>query len=224
VIKVIWMTQTRSVADLARPRREAALRRARRAVGSDEVSLDALYRAACATTSDIHEHLPVLADLAAGCDHVTEFGTRMGVSTTALLAARPGRVVSYDRVKYADVDLVEELAGPDRFEFRFGDTRTVAIEPTDLLFIDTRHDYFQLAVELARHAGKVRRWIVLHDTTTFGTRGETPGDEGLWPAVEELVAQQEFVILRRFENNNGLTILERRATRFSGDRSDVGPW
>ena len=59
-----------------------------------------------------------------------------------------------------------------------GDTRAVEIDPTDVLFIDTRHDYDQLAAELARHAEEVRRAIALHDTTAFGDRGETPGARG----------------------------------------------
>jgi hypothetical protein len=41
------------------------------------------YRAAC--PSDIHEHLPTLSELARECKHVTELGTRTGVSTLAFL-------------------------------------------------------------------------------------------------------------------------------------------
>jgi hypothetical protein len=77
------------------------------------------------------------------------------------------------------------------------------------LFLDTRHDYEQLREELRLHAGKVRKYLVLHDTTTFGERGETPGHRGLWPAVEEFLAQGAFRLRERYENNNGLTVLER---------------
>jgi hypothetical protein len=84
----------------------------------------------------------------------------------------------------------------------------VDIEETDLLFIDTRHDYDQLREELRRHADKVRKYIVLHDTTTYGERGETPGHQGLWPAVEELRTEGNFRLQARCTNNNGLTLLE----------------
>ena len=77
------------------------------------------------------------------------------------------------------------------------------------MFIDTRHDYEQLKEELRRHAGNVRRYIVLHDTTTFGEQGETPGHAGLWPAVEEFLAQGTFRLKSREHQNNGLTVLER---------------
>jgi hypothetical protein len=36
--------------------------------------------------SDINEHLQTLHDLASECDHVTEFGVRTALSTTAMLA------------------------------------------------------------------------------------------------------------------------------------------
>ena len=78
------------------------------------------------------------------------------------------------------------------------------------MFIDTLHDYEQLREELRLHAGKARRYVVLHDTTTFGERGETPGHRGLWPAVEEFLALGAVPPQRppRCENNHGLTVLE----------------
>jgi hypothetical protein len=57
--------------------------------------------------------------------------------------------------------------------------------------------------------GKSRQYIVLHDTTTFGETGETPGHRGLWPAVEEFLAKGTFRLKQRHMHNNGLTILER---------------
>ena len=53
------------------------------------------------------------------------------------------------------------------------------------------------------------RYIVLHDTTTFAERGESPGQRGLWPAVEEFLARGTFRLQQRYEHNHGLTILER---------------
>jgi hypothetical protein len=101
------------------------------------------------------------------------------------------------------------LAGRTDFHFTVGDTKVLDIEETDLLFIDTLHTYDQLTTELARHAAKVRRWIVLHDTTTFATQGQESDPRGLWPAVEEFLTEGTFVLKERRENNNGLTILER---------------
>ena len=167
------------------------------------------YRAACVTPSDINEHLPTLHELARGCRHITEMGTRTGTSTLALLAAQPDRLVCLDVIRYPEVDQLAALAGRTEFVFRREDTLRADIEETDLLFIDTFHAYEQLREELQRHAAKARRYIVLHDTTTFGDKGEQEGSRGMWPAVEEFLAEGSFRVKQRFENNNGLTILER---------------
>jgi glycosyltransferase involved in cell wall biosynthesis/Tfp pilus assembly protein PilF len=172
-------------------------------------ALSELYRLVCTTPSDINEHLPTLCSLAMECRHVTEMGTRMGVSTTAFLFAQPDKLVCYDHRKYPQVDQLQALAGRTEFVFNLADVLKVAIEETDLLFIDTLHDYEQLQQELFLHGSKVRKYLVLHDTTTFGQRGETLGHRGLWPAVEEFLALGSFRLKQRYENNHGLTILER---------------
>jgi tetratricopeptide (TPR) repeat protein len=178
------------------------------AVWAENVPLAQLYQAACQATSDVNEHLPTLYELARECRHVTEFGTRTGVSTTALLYAQPERLVCYDRVRFPEVDRLARAAGRTEFVFRERDVLWAEIEETDLLFIDTLHTYGQLSEELRLHAGKVRKYIVLHDTTTFGERGEGEGQAGLWPAVEEFLARGTFRLRRRFTHNNGLTVLE----------------
>jgi hypothetical protein len=162
----------------------------------------------CNEPSDINEHLPRLYSLARQCDHVTEFGMGHGRSTTAFLAAAPKKFVSVDVVFHNEVHLLRALATRTSFTFVQASTLEVEIEPTDLLFIDTRHTYAQLRAELARHAGQVSRWIALHDTTTFGAVGEG-GEPGLWPAVEEFLATGGWKVSEKVENNNGLTVLER---------------
>jgi tetratricopeptide (TPR) repeat protein len=175
---------------------------------AEGTTLARLYEAACRTPSDINEHLPILYELASRCRHVTELGSRTGVSTTALLFAQPDTLVCYDLKKYPEIERLRALAGRTCFRFHKVDVLQTDIEETDLLFIDTRHDYEQLREELRRHGGKARRYIVLHDTTTFGEQGETPGHRGLWPAVEEFLAEGTFRLTERYVNNNGLTALE----------------
>jgi hypothetical protein len=55
----------------------------------------------------------------------------------------------------------------------------------------------------------VRKYLVLHDTISYADKGETDGHRSLWPAVEEFLAKGTFRIMQRYENNNGLTVLER---------------
>jgi hypothetical protein len=132
-----------------------------------------------------------------------------GVSTTALLFSQPERLVCYDLHKQPRVEVLRALAGRTEFVFHEADVRAVTIEETDLLLIDTWHVYEQLRTELRLHAGRVRRYLVLHDTTTFGEQGESPGHRGLWPAVEEFLAAGTFRLRERYDHNNGLTVLER---------------
>src|SRR5262249_36237364 len=117
-----------------------------------QLTLRQLYQNACMAPSDINEHLPTLAALAGQCRHVTEMGTRTGVSTTALLFAQPDKLVCYDVRRFSEVDLLQSLAGNTDFVFHQADVRNVTIEETDLLFIDTWHVYEQLKDELRLHA------------------------------------------------------------------------
>ncbi len=57
----------------------------------------------------------------------------------------------------------------------------------------------------------VRKWIILHDTETFGEKGEAESERGLNYAIREfLMANDDWMELQRYTNNNGLTILQRR--------------
>lgn len=172
------------------------------------------------TPSDISEHLTLLRALAAECEHVTEFGMRGGVSTAAFLAAQPETLVSWDLNPLAVVsqrcaDLLA-AAGRTRFQPRVGDTLQIPpIEPTDLLFIDTLHTARQLKAELERHADPVartvRRYLVFHDTATFGMVGEDGSEPGLRAAIRWFQRCHAFPLWELVEdrqNCNGLVVLK----------------
>lgn len=169
------------------------------------------FKRVCELPSDINEHLPVLRDLAKECKHVTEMGVRGIVSTWAFLEGLKGggTLVSIDNTLPAyyggDLELVEKLAKEENVNFTFilDDTLTMNIEETDILFIDTIHEYEQLVVELNRHSNKVRKYIVLHDTVSCR--------EELMPVIREFVAIRygSWQIKQEYFTNNGLLILER---------------
>ena len=163
------------------------------------------------TPSDINEHLETLKRYAEVCNTVTEMGVRSVVSTWAFLAARPKKLTSID-IEECPIGVIKELAigvGVD-FKFILADTRSIVIEQTDLLFIDTWHVYDQLKIELDLHGNKANKFIIMHDTTIYGENGDTPGYKGLWPAVEEfLVLNNNWRLKERHHNCNGLTVLER---------------
>jgi hypothetical protein len=199
------------------------------------MSLEHIYEVACATQSDIHEHLPKLRELASQCEHVTEFGLRNADgSTIALLAglahskAKHRTLVSWDLDPRALISTnamhlrsMADEAGV-RWQLRCGDTREIIIESTDLLFIDTYHTFAQLRAELERHASVardlangnksvVRRWLAFHDTETFGYLGEDGTDPGLVMAIRHFQKTNfpRWQLLYDNRNCNGLSVLRR---------------
>lgn len=165
------------------------------------MTLTQLYQQARRTPCAINQHVPLLYDLARQVQHVTEFGTETGVSTTAFLYAQPETLTCYDiRPKFAQIETLERVSGRTHFRFIQADDRTVELAETDLLFIDTEHTYAQLSEELRLHGNKARRWIVMHDTETYTE---------MWPAIPEFVALGVWRISLRYSINNGLTVLSR---------------
>ncbi len=179
---------------------------------------------------DINEHLPTLRKYASECNHVTEMGTRFAVSTHALLIGKPNKVVSIDLNKHfyqpyeKDVNDFAESCGVE-YQFIEGDVLGMDIEQTDMLFIDTLHTYNQLSKELRKHEKSVNKWIILHDTITFGERDEDfyrngkineevskqeVTKRGLYTAlIDFLEENKNWVIKDHYTNNNGLTVIER---------------
>jgi hypothetical protein len=186
------------------------------------------YKQLSEMRSDINEHLVTLKKYTEECDTVVEMGVRSIVSTWAFLAGKPKKLTSldlhnpdkfggnlqevYDAVKSTDID----------FSFIEHDSLTYNLEPCDLLFIDTWHDYSQLKKELTRHHTKVKKYIIFHDTVSFeyfdeseyneyhSPRNETNLPKGLWPAIEEfLYHNRNWIIWEKKPNNNGLTILKK---------------
>ena len=177
----------------------------------DDLTLEVLFDRAKTAVSDINEHCTRLRELTRECGHVTDFGMRPAVSTVALLAGRPKKMVSYSAWRYPEADLFELIVGQDAFEFKEGDSLTVNIDPTDLLFIDTKHTAQHLKCELARHADRVRRWIVLHDTVIFGERGED-GSPGLLHAIREFLKKNpDWSIQETHTHQYGLMVLVRNS-------------
>jgi hypothetical protein len=190
--------------------------------------------------SDINEHLPLLVEFARRCDHVTEMGVRDVVSTYAFLAGLsldkpnpPKKLVSYDVYESKNIGTALEAAKENDVVMKFikADVLKVEIEETDLLFIDTLHIYSQLKQELAMHAHKAKKYIILHDVVTYGHKPEpatfqthsghvhqipevlknyVKNDKGIMPAIEEfLKAEPQWKIELMRTNNNGLMILKR---------------
>ena len=177
--------------------------------------------------SDINEHLETFKKYSEECDVVIEMGVRGIISTWAFMIGKPKKMISIDITHPSEfggnIEEVYRLAEENNieYEFRLADTLTCNIEDCDLLFIDTWHDYLQLKKELHRHHDKVKKYIIFHDTVSFGFRNENPYKnyneeqeynlpKGLISAINEFcLANPNWYIHERFANNNGITILKR---------------
>ena len=183
-----------------------------------KAAIENAYAYACKQKSDINEHIPFLYNLGSECSHITEMGTRRGMSTRAFLAT-DATLRAYDL--YLDERMVQlfasaKEAGKD-VEYIKADVLKTKIDETDLLFIDTWHTGTQLRKELKLHSKKVRKYLVFHDTITYGLKDEAmsnsyevkPGD-GLLPAIINFMIRNPEWRFKEFRvNNNGLTVLER---------------
>jgi hypothetical protein len=177
--------------------------------------LQQTYEELCTRPSDINEHLPTLKKYANECEHITEMGVRWVVSTYALLMGKPKKLISYDINPINSEPIQEMVKDVTDFKFSVANTLDLEIEETDLLFIDTLHNYNQLRGELELHGNKAKKYIIFHDTTAFEWIGESyegKVDEiGLWPAIEWFLENNtNWELYERFTNNNGLTILKRK--------------
>ena len=207
----------------------------RRVLYGSESDIDRLYREKIRTPSDINEHIPTLYEYARKCDSVVECGVRAITSSYAfangLIGNPRNSLTMVDTYRSENIDSFIEMCEREGVNVKFlhGSDTACELVATDMLFIDTWHVYGHLKRELAYWHGVVRKYIIMHDTTVDADHGETircgldaqaqsiesgyPIEEirrGLWPAVIEFLnAHPEWVIERRYINNNGLTILRR---------------
>ena len=201
------------------------------------------YRQRINEQNDISGHLSFLRELSRSCGSVCEMGVRRCVSSWAFLlglaesSARNKELLCID-IEAADIsDLVlwgRNLAPPVNVSMLVADSRKVELRRDyDLVFIDTLHVYGQLKKELFSHEARARRYICLHDTEVDRNQGEVLRKgmdvarvsletgiqeidlcRGLWPAVTEFLENfPDWVMLRHFTHNNGLTVLARKTIR-----------
>lgn len=199
--------------------------------------LTSKYLQLCSSKSDINEHLPTLSYYASKCESVFETGVRGCVSSWAFVDGLMKNENPTKRLFLNDIDKcnIDELLHitkdlPIEIKYEWKNNLDLNLQETfDLTFIDTWHIYGQLKRELAKFSPITKKYIIMHDTTVDEWLGETIRQKmdanlqskqsgfaleeinmGLWPAITEfLEVNPEWVIEKRYTNNNGLTILRR---------------
>jgi hypothetical protein len=197
----------------------------------NHLNIENYYTGLCNSPSDINEHLPLLRSLSLECESITEMGVRWVVSTFAFVTALPKKLTCIDLFHPEHfgneaknrINLIEEYCKINNINFSLtiDDTLSIDIEETDLLFIDTLHSYYQCKEELKKHGNKAKKYIVLHDTTLFGSNDDGgmmsshperyhPTKHGLNIAITEFLEENKNWTIKEVKtNNNGLTILQR---------------
>ncbi len=138
------------------------------------------------------------------CESYTEMGNNQGATLAVAVLQHLKRVRAYD-IKlgwYLEAQhLFENYAHDNNIDYKVFemDTLECIIEPTDLLYIDTLHRYDHLTKELQRHANKVKKYIIFHDTHAM---------KGLNQAVNEYVHQNSnwSIVTNCTENVGFMTI------------------
>lgn len=180
------------------------------------MSIEQKYINAKETPSDINEHIETLYEYAKKCKRIAEFGVRNVVSSYALAHSRPEKLICVDINTNENVKNFTEECSNENINMVFHQSSTLdyMLEEVDMLFIDTLHTYNQLSKELELHHDKVKKYILFHDTITFGNKNEdndiTPPC-GLIPAIRNFLNNnKDWKEEKTYINNNGLTILKKR--------------
>jgi hypothetical protein len=176
--------------------------------GFSDMSLEDMYRNAHDQASEINVHTTKLRELASEAGTVIELGVRPKLSTIALLAGQPKRLLVYAPGEEPIMKALKEKQG--RTDFQFAAQNPLDIPECDLLFINTRHTADQLWSELTRYAPRVHRRIVLFATQLFAERGEDGTSAGMFPALRKYLKEnQQWSVIYHTDDNNGLTVISK---------------
>jgi ribosomal protein L7Ae-like RNA K-turn-binding protein len=186
--------------------------------------IDIKYNQKKNTPSDINEHIETLYNYAKKCDTIAEFGVFEVTSSYAFAAARPKKLICVDIKSNDYIKTFIKECQEENINLIFVESSTLdfVLEEVDLLFIDTLHAYSQLIQELFLHHDKVKKYIIFHDTISFGYNDEInytgllddsihnkKNKRGLIPAIHDFIKQNpHWIIAESFTNNNGLTVLK----------------
>lgn len=192
-------------------------------------------------SADIMEHLPTFYRYSKECDSVFETGVRGCVSSWAFLYGLLDNKTTNKKCLFMNdinnCDIAELLNVSKHFDninitYEWKNNLLLDFQQNyDITFIDTWHVYGQLKRELTKFSKITNKYIIMHDTTIDGIKGETirriewdankqsaesgiPVEEickGLSYAIDEFLHDNpDWYVKEVFTNNNGLTILARK--------------
>ncbi len=168
--------------------------------------------------SDTNEHMQVLRNCANECGVCVEFGVRWVVTTWALVAAKPQRVISYDITTNSTMQNNLAVLGATaqangvQFDFYQQDVTQPGflIPQCDLLYVDIWPEYSLYYNALNNHYSRVSKYIIIHGINNPRDEDGNPGTTGPYLASEEfLIDHPEWTKHQEYRNVHGLVILKR---------------
>jgi hypothetical protein len=176
---------------------------------ADNMTLDQIFDWTKSQPRDMETHMDRFRELASKCDHVTAMVKRKEWDVT-LLAGRPKTLRIYTTEPNAVHEKLKTICNGTNYRSTAADSLSVSeIDETDLLVIHTVHQADRLYAELDRFAPKVRRWILLRSTGTYGETGE-PDGPGLFPAMRRYLREHpEWSVIEHTADQYGYTLLSR---------------
>lgn len=117
---------------------------------------------------DMAPHIATLTRLARKCETIVEFGVRGAVSTWALLDGLPETGQMWSVEINGNHNMPPRVTTDPRWTLIIGDDRDPSVhaqlpDHTDLVFIDTSHEYEHTVAELAYAQTLTPARIVMHD-------------------------------------------------------------
>lgn len=140
------------------------------------------------------------------CESYTEFGIMQGPTLALACLSGIHKIRAYDiNLEWYNKakNLFEQYTNTNNINFKVnkGNTLTCTIEPADLLYIDSLHEYRHLKGELTRHASKIKKYIIMHDTTgrpeLIPAIDEFLKDNPCWGKITECTESVGFTTLKR---------------------------
>ena len=158
----------------------------------------------CAHHDFIQKYMPE-------CNSFKELCTHQGASAAAALlgGAKEVHLIDHTLEKYnCQKHLFEDYCKENEVSLNVYEMSSIdkrCAVPTDMLHIDSLHQWQWTSQELELHAPITKKYIVLHDTTTVNNK---PSD--IWPGLVDFCYNSPYwVIIERVDENVGATILKR---------------
>jgi GT2 family glycosyltransferase len=158
-------------------------------------------------SSDINELVEDIFNHTKGCNIAVSLGIMKGDAAFALLLGCQHHISIDSNASRDTLNFLNDYFGSKSSSIIQNTYDPIDLEEFDVLFVDSAHTADCVEKELKTHAYKVNKFIIFHDTHTFGDVGEDGGEGIKKPIYDFLSNNQEWKIIYEANNNNGLIIL-----------------